>query len=79
MTHFSLVGAVRAAGDGGIVAEHALRELRRLACEHNLSAWNDHPLRTKAAVLDLLDEAIAAHGGQRPRGRGGWSISGTGQ
>lgn len=74
MVAFSLVGAVRTAGEGGIVAEHALRTLRRLTCENNLVTWNDHPLRTKRAVMDLLDEAITAHGGRKPR-NGGWNIS----
>jgi hypothetical protein len=74
-THFSLVGAVRTAGEGGIAAEHALRTLRRLTQHHNLVAWNDHPIRTQAAVLELLDKAIAEHGGRVPRGRGGWTIS----
>lgn len=74
-THFSLVGAIRTAGEGRLVAEYALRTLRRLTSQHNLVDWNDHPLRTKADVLALLDRAIAEHGGHVPRGRGGWVIS----
>jgi hypothetical protein len=73
---FSLPCAVRAAADGGIVGEHAIRVLRRLTGTHNLSEWNDHPLRTKRDVLDLLGLAMEACGGRRPR-RGGWTVGGV--
>lgn len=73
---YSLACAVRTAADGKIAGEHALRTLRRLTGHHNLSEWNDHPLRVKRDVIDLLSLAVREHGGPMLR-RGGWRLSGA--
>lgn len=72
-THFSLVGAVRTAGAGGLVAEYALRLLKNVVGEWNLGDWNDNPVRTRAQVVALLDASVEAAGGA-PRRRGGWVV-----
>ena len=80
MVAFSLPAAVRAGSGGRLVdrlaAEYAIRSLRRLVGHHNLAEWNDHPLRTKRDVLELLAQAVQQHGGPRLR-RGGWVVGGA--
>jgi hypothetical protein len=73
-THFSLVGAIRTAGEGELVCEYALKLVRKVLGERGLNEWNDNPVRVKGDILWLLDRTIELACGQRPR-RGGWSVS----
>lgn len=75
-THFSLMGALRTAGGGDLVCEYAIKHVRNVLGEWDLSKWNDNPVRTRAHVLALLDECLERAGGTKPR-RGGWRIGGV--
>lgn len=70
---WSLLGAVKT---GTLAGHHAQKALSRLTGEVDIQRWNDHPLRTKRQVLDVLSVAIGEHGGKRPR-VGGWRIGGA--
>lgn len=74
VTHFSLVGALRTAGQGELVVEYAIKLTRKALGEWDLNGWNDNPVRTQAQVLALLDHCIGLSGGRAPR-RGGWSCT----
>ena len=73
-TAWTLSAAISAAGSAGIESEYARQLLRRLLHEHDLVRWNNHPTRTKAQVLSLLERAVTVADG-RVRLRGGWRVS----
>lgn len=72
---WSLYGAIKDASTG-INGEHARRIIRRLLLEHDLVAWNNHPLRRKGDVLRLLERAVRVAEG-RTQHRGGWVVTGA--
>lgn len=72
-THFSLVGAIKTAGNGELVSHYVIKLVRKVLGEWDLHRWNDNPVRTRAQVLALLDECIERCGGRTPR-RGGWAV-----
>lgn len=75
-THFSIVGAIRTAGAGELVAEYALKLVGKVLGERDLQRWQDNPVRNRGQVLELLDDTIKAAGGKQCR-RGGWRIGGA--
>ena len=65
----SLYGAV---ATGTLEAEYAREVLREVLREWDLVAWNDHPSRRKADVVQALLRAVARAG--RHLRRGGWTV-----
>lgn len=57
-----------------IAVEGARRAIRKVIGSANIPGWHDHPYRTKAEVISVIDRAIADLGGRRP-GRGSWTVS----
>lgn len=73
ITRWSLTGAVKSAAESPIVAHYALRVLSKVVGAE-LNAWNDSPIRTRAEVLNAVEQAIRACGGKVPL-RGGWHVT----
>lgn len=73
---WSLPFAIAEAGNAGIECEWTRKEIRRFIGDNNIPAWNDHPHRTKADVLAMLERVIERAGGRPPR-RGGWVVGGV--
>lgn len=67
----TMVDAVREVGDGRAAGEYALRELRHVLLELNLTAWESHPVRLRADVHSLFRRTI----GRLTPHRGGWRVN----
>lgn len=68
----SLNGALQAGGTA-LEAYFAREVLRRVATEHDFTAFNDHPLRRRSDVVRLVRAALTLCTKHLPRG--GWSVS----
>lgn len=66
----SMTDAIGAADRTSPVAEYAKISLRRILLELNLTAWQEHPIRTRADVHALFRKAI----GRLTPHRGGWLV-----
>lgn len=69
----SLNGALQLGGKTPLETYFAREVLRRVLCEHDFVAWNDHPFRRRTDVVRAVKSALVAC--TKHARRGGWVVS----